>query len=358
MNKTNSIVEVNGNRYDAVTGKLIRAGKNIKHSTHQTKRKMVDGFTLVAHNRKENLSKSNADRAKNQAQGLHKPAQKPKTLIRKGLKKPYSSEGVTSSNAHNFASKINPLKQLRSQSTIKHGSVNRFGHFSSAKNAKVTQPKVEIIKKVPKPSKNSRLEDLPPSLVTSASHRKLELMLDDALLKANAHKQMMNISTRRKGLSGKVSSLPRWLSFSLVGLILLITASFLIYRNLPAVAVYLAASKAQVNASMPAYTPPGFNYEGPLSYRKGAVTMNFKDKINPDQRFSLTQESSSWSSSTIEASGLPKDVNVQSSQVSGTTVYIYGDNNDAMWVNESVLYSLKNKAELPREQVLRIVQGL
>jgi hypothetical protein len=358
VNKTNSIVEVNGNRYDAVTGKLIRAGQNIKHSTHQTKRKMVDGFTLAAHNRKESLSKSHTDRPKTQAQGLHRPPQKPKTLIRKGLKKPHSSEGVASSNAHNLASKINPLKQLRSQSISKHSGVNRFGHFSSPKNAKPTQPRVEIIRKTHSPSKNSKLQDLPPSLVTSVSHRKLELMLDDALLKANAHKQMMNVSTRRRGLPGKVGSLPRWLSFSLVGLVLLITASFLIYRNLPAVAVYLAASKAQVNASMPTYTPPGFDYTGPLSYKKGAVTMNFKDKINPAQHFSLTQETSGWSSSTIEASGLPKDVNVQSSQVSGTTVYIYGDNNDAMWVNESVLYKLKNKAELPREQVLRIVQGL
>jgi hypothetical protein len=194
-------------------------------------------------------------------------------------------------------------------------------------------------------------------MISSVSQRKLESLLDEALLKADAHKQMMN-QRPRTGIAGKISLFPKWLGFGLIGFIVMVVLALLVWQNLPAVAMHVAASKAHVNASMPAYTPSGFSFVGPLHYSDGHITMIFKDKKSTDKTFSLTQAASNWSSSSLEANALPKTGNIQTSEVNGTTVYIYGDKNDAMWVNHSVLYNLKNQADLTSDQVLRIVQGL
>jgi hypothetical protein len=364
VNKTNSIIEVNGNRYDAVTGKLVSAGQKAKHTTASSGKKMIDGFVLGAHHTRATLkkplnaaSKAAAKRELKPADGLHRTPERPKTLIRKGLKKPANSP-ASSSQAHRRAISVNPIKEMRARTTDKHASVNRFGHFTgrsigSGAAGSAKAPAAKVISAEARP-----LAAAPPSLITSASHKKLEKMLDEALLKANAHKHMMNQHSHKKGLALKVALMPKWLSFGAVGFIVAALAAFLIWQNLPAVAVHVAAAKAHVNASMPGYTPTGFDYVGPLRYSHGAVTMQFQDKTDPAQKFSLTQKASNWSSASLEANALPKESSVQTATVNGTTVYIYGDKNDATWVNHNVLYSLNNQAGLSSDQVLRIVEGL
>lgn len=368
MNKTNSIVEINGNRYDAITGKLIGSRKKDKHPILTSGKKVMDGFSLGPHHSRTPASKNGAyasrskakNRSKTAAQGLHIPPEKPRTLIRKGLKKPVGSKNEPTKQTQHRGPVINPVKQLRSKTVERNTNVNRFGHFKTAPLAPIQKTKdVDFSSRtVAVTSRKINHHPTPPSMITSVSHHKLENMLDEALLKANAHQHMMNHKPKRNGLAGRASRMPKWLSFSMVGFVLAATAAFLIYQNLPAVAVHLAASKAHVNASMPGYTPTGYGYVGPLTYGNGAVTMHFADKLNPAQRFSLTQKSTNLNSSALETTALPSEANVQSSQVNGTTVYIYGDSNDAMWVNRNVLYSLKNTAELSSDQVLRIVQGL
>jgi hypothetical protein len=44
--------------------------------------------------------------------------------------------------------------------------------------------------------------------------------------------------------------------------------------------------------------------------------------------------------------------------VAGNTVYIYGARNDAAWVNNGVLYTIKDYAGLTSDQIIKIVQGL
>lgn len=363
MNKTNSIIEVNGNRYDAVTGKQISAGKKLKSASQSSPKKMIDGFVLGAHHSKTQIKKTSSlviskARAKTEAQGLHRQPQKPKTLIRKGLKKPGGPEIPKASSPvsarHNV---VDPLKQLRAKTVTRHSQVNRFGHFTRAQ-----QQTSEVINQKSSPAARKagvevKLPAPPPSLITSVSHRKLEKLLDEGLMRAEAHRHMLNHKPHNKFL-GPLGSIPRWLSFSLVGFLIAAFAIFMIWQNLPAVAVHVAAAKAHVNATMPAYTPTGFIYQGPLQYEPGAITMKFKDKTDSSQKFLLTQKASNWSSASLEANALPDKTNVQTSEVNGTTVYIYGQNNDATWVNHNVLYDLKNQAQLSSDQVLRIVQGL
>jgi hypothetical protein len=52
------------------------------------------------------------------------------------------------------------------------------------------------------------------------------------------------------------------------------------------------------------------------------------------------------SSKSLEDKVVPDNVQVQTSVVNGTTVYIYGENNDAAWVNNGMQYTIKDAASL------------
>lgn len=193
-------------------------------------------------------------------------------------------------------------------------------------------------------------------MITSVSHQKLERILDEALVKASAHKQMMN-GRRYSGLS-KIKHLPKKLRVSITIFVFLLIAAILVWQNLPSVAVHVAAARAHVNASMPGYTPSGYSFANPIQYENGSLTMKYVDKNHAGDDFLLTQKASNWDSSSLAANALPKDVPVQTSQVNGTTVYVYGSSNDATWVNHGVVYSLQNKARLSSDQVMKIVNSL
>ncbi len=152
--------------------------------------------------------------------------------------------------------------------------------------------------------------------------------------------------------------MPRRLGISIAIAVLALVAAILIWQNLPSVAVHVAAARAHVNASMPGYTPSGYSFTNPIKYENGSLTMQYVDKSHSSDGFALTQTASNWDSSSLAANALPKNAPVQTSQVNGTTVYIYGTTNNATWVNNGVLYSLKNKANLSSDQVMKIVQGL
>jgi hypothetical protein len=330
LSKTNSVIEVNGNRYDAITGQILNASNKARHSASTSKKRVIDGFVIGAHNAKNRASSKNVSKAapaKTPAQKLHHRPQKTRTV-----------------------------RELHARTITQHVGVKRFGHFSQ---------KNEVIHNSPvaKPKLHSRTPTeivtpaRVPSMVTSVSHQKLEKMLDEALLRADAHKQMMGAKKQSRYSLSRFIKGPRWIRYSLAGLAILFIVGTLVWRNLPAVAVHVASAKAGVQAAVPAYTPDGFSY-AKLHYVPGAITMQYVAKDQPTQNFVLTQQRSNWTSATLEANELPKDGNVQTSEVKGTTVYIYGEHNDAAWVNRNILYSLKNKANLTSDQVLKIAQSL
>jgi hypothetical protein len=195
-------------------------------------------------------------------------------------------------------------------------------------------------------------------MVTSASHQKLEQLLDQALARADAHKQARHRQLAKRNLWQRIKFAPRWLSISSSVAIVLLLAGFFIWQNIPQIAMRVAASKAQVNASMPSYVPSGFSYAAPINYSRGAVSIKFKSTGGAARSYTLTQESSSWNSASLLSNAVPAEAQVQTSQVKGTTVYIYGSRNDATWVNRGVRYTLSDNANLNSDQILRIASSL
>jgi hypothetical protein len=350
VSKTSSVIEIGGNQYDAVTGQLVGAVKKVTSHVSLPTGGAIDGF----------IKKSSPNR--HSAQHVHQRPQRSQTLMRTIVKKPLQSTIEQASpiaqkarSGAASAARISKAK-LISQSD----KVRRFGGVA---HSKTDQPTTKVRAEVrphnakPRPlASAAAVAPAMPSMVTSVSHQQLEQLLDNALARADAHKKLLE--SQRKGKSFRRFSFgPRWLSISSVVAAILLIGGFFAWQNVPQVSVKMAAMRAHVDASVPAYTPSGFSYASPVNYSSGAVTINFKAGSN-NRTFAITQQSSNWSSSSLEANAVPADSQVQTSKINGTTVYIYGANNDATWVSRGVKYTLKDKANLNSDQILRIAGSM
>jgi hypothetical protein len=195
-------------------------------------------------------------------------------------------------------------------------------------------------------------------MVTSTSHQQLERMLDEALTRADSHKNQRRSHKPNQTLLQKAVAAPRWWSIGAAMFIVGIIAIFIAINKIPQVAVRVAAARAHISAEVPGYTPAGFSFTNPVAYSDGKVSMKFKANDSSAREFTVSQASSKMSSKSLEDKVVPDNVQVQTSVVNGTTVYIYGENNDAAWVNNGMQYTIKDAASLNSDQILKIANSL
>lgn len=350
MSKTASVIEINGTIYDAATGKVIGAVKSVATQV-KDQSKNVDGF----------VRKSNPVRHVKSARLVHAKAQKSKALMRTSVSKPKPEPAKPSLIKPSLSKAVIVEQERRSRASaiMRSKHVNRFGAPKPARPRPVRQAhhsRTTVVAKARPVAQAASAVARPmmPSMVASASHQRLERLLDEALVRADAHKETLR--RRSRNPLNHLGRMPRWLSVSIILLVVLLIAIFIIWRDVPAVAVKVAGTQAHVDASLPSYAPSGFSVAGSVGHSGGSVDLTYKNAAGAS--YDLTQRSSSWDSRSLAANVLASTSGVQTSQVQGMTVYIYGPSNDATWVNNGVWYSLTNHANLSSDQILRIVQSL
>lgn len=317
--------------------------------------------------------KAAGTKIKSAAQGVHQRAQRSQTLMRSAVKKPARnisniskvvSPTGTISGIRKSAYPLHRQRVARAQSVVQSTQVQRFGHVKPQQKAPAVKPaqKVSPVEsKAPvakQDSTNSALYKPLPSMLTSAtSSRQLERMLDEALLSADAHKNAFNKSARR-GLVRRIHGAPKWASIGVSLFAVVLLTGYLAIHKIPQVAVKLAATQAHVNAHLPSYTPSGFSFATPIQYSSGTVSLKFKANGSTDRTFTLTQKTSDMDSRSLQDSVVPPNTQFQTSTVEGTTVYIYGDQNNAAWVNNGMEYQIHDSANLDSDQLLKIAGSL
>ena len=110
---------------------------------------------------------------------------------------------------------------------------------------------------------------------------------------------------------------------------------------------------------MPAFTPEGFAFNGPVQYSKGQVTIGFtkKDKSD-DQKFAVTERKSNLDSlSLLESYVKPQSSQYATYEDKGLTIYVYGES-DATWVNRGVWYTIEDANELSADQLIQVAASL
>jgi hypothetical protein len=285
--------------------------------------------------------------------------------MRSAVKRPTKNSQanpITSSKIREEA--IDPMRFSRSHGVAKSMKVSRFGHPAAGVSARKTeQPRIatgEVLsaaQHAPAKAQSLAQANPLPSMVTSASHQQLERLLDLALVQADSHKQRLDHGAN-KSFPRRLKFASNWkgLAAGLTAVLLLV--GFFAWQRVPQVAMKVTAMRAHVNASLPAYVPQGYSFAGPVKHSGRSVTVRFVSAKDSSQSFELTQKISNMNSTSFAATTLPKGTQIQTSQVNGNIIYIYGQTNHAAWVNHGMAYTIKDNAHLDSDQLLRIAGSL
>lgn len=367
MGKKPSLIEMNGQLYDANSGRLFHHPRGPVIDGFMKKPQLGRVFKKAAETPTSTTAKyiSGEPRQHKPAQTIHQRTQHSNTLMRSVVKRPSGNQAL----GHKLKpSKVrtgqpSPARISRALNMMKNSRVERFGLASGHAKAIVSQTasRAKIVAGngagSAKATSSTAVANRPtPSVVASVSHQRLERMLDEALIRADAHKKALKGRLSHKGrLSRRFRFLPRWLTISIVALVVLSFGGYFAWRNIPYVSMKFASVRAQVKGSLPDYVPSGFKFDGPTRYESGSISMTFRAD-EESRYFTLTQKASSWDSSSLEANTLSDDAQVQTSQVKGTTVYYSGD--QASWVNNGKQYIIKDHAQLNPDELFKIADSI
>lgn len=351
MGNSQNFIEINGKKYDALTGVMY----NPTTTTHAHK-PVVDGF--VRRQKDTTLVRSSLhSTSKNTV-----APQKSKTLMRSAVKKPSS---ILAKTKHSDVSVHKPIHHkpsitLHPQSIPEHRqklaeSVQKsnFIHKFSATAA------VPTVKLAPLGVKPAPGLDITTKSTMSVLPTKKSDLLDRALESAQGHKEPFYVHRKslRHRVAKKIGVSGRTIAITTTVFAGLIVGGFYAYQNVPRLALKVAASRAGFDAAMPSYSPAGFSFSGPVQYSSGQVVVDFKSNTD-DRQYKLTQQTSSWSSDSLLNNFVLNDgKQYQTYQDRGRTIYIY-DGDNATWVNGGVWYQIQGKSELTSDQLVRIAASL
>lgn len=387
--KSKTTIELNGKLYDVRSGKVISSDKVLqrtegKPATAPTSGMVVDGFVrrskqLIAdqpsqtkptraesHPNSKGTQNTSAPVVQSLPEARPKPprtaaahaqrkAEKSKTLMRPAVKKP---QAVISKQktAASLIKKENPARHSRAAAVPKSSLISRFNSQNLQHVIVKKQTPLAVVN--PNESVNQQLSSRVASLATSteAHVRQSVDIIEESLRNATSHleqfeeKLVHGSRWERLGFRNKAANIA---TLSFAGILLF---SFFAFQNAANFEMRLASARTGVSAQMPGYHPTGFSPQRGIKTGPGTVSLTFSSNTD-DREFTLTQQSSNWSSEALLANHVLADKTpYQSYQQQGKTVYIFDDSN-ATWVNGGVWYQIDGNASLTTDQLLRIANS-
>jgi hypothetical protein len=386
LGQTNNIVEVNGKRYDAITGAVVATQRPAAKSAaaiHARPRpggqRTVDGFTRVSrdHDAKPATHKAGFAKplhAKPRAAASHAVAHKPQrsaTLMRNAVKKPaavvQSSSGLKAQlrtdmpavrHAHPLTHKlsygnVDQDRHVRAHQVAKLPTVSHFGAqgFSSSATKPVAQAhNVPAIPAQPAGPLDFIATDqhhgAPVGVSTSSTD-----IFEQALASATSHEQTFEDVRRPKSRRRK-----RALGVVGVSLLLLLLVGFLSYTNAAQIGLKVASYRAGLDAKLPSSAPSDYTFNH-LDYKPGTVVASYVSSSS-NQGFNISQHASNWDSQTLLSNVVSTTKEgYKTYQRAGRTVYILS-NNTATWVDSGVLYTVEGNAKLTSSELLDLASAM
>ena len=331
------IIELNGKRYDAITGKMVTS-KPTKVAV--IKSTSLDGFAKAV---KPILKTGNTVSA-------HQ-TEKSKTLMRSTVKPPQQNPhhpapaNRTSSLLQKSPSVVSSAILSRSQAIKKSALVRRFSEIIPTNNPQNTSGmKQKTIRRVQAIATATAVNSDP---------------ISRGLANADSHNQQkpkkLGTNTR---ISKKLHISPRTLSASSLVLAGLIIVGFFAFQNKSNISMRLASSRASVNGTVPGYQPAGFGLKGGILDSPGQIVLGYSSNTD-DRSYKITQSTSSWNSETLVENydPLKHDAPYQTIQEKGKTVYLF-DGSNATWVDGGIWYRIEGNSKLNSDQLLNIVNSL
>ncbi len=133
--------------------------------------------------------------------------------------------------------------------------------------------------------------------------------------------------------------------------------AYFVNLNMPDISLRVAAMQSGLEASYPSYVPRDYSLSS-ITSENGKVTLDFKKQAD-DNKFSLTEEKSSWDSNALFSNYVKTTFNENYLVIREQGLTIYVDGSSAAWVNGGVVYKLTaNDGTLTKKQITSIAVSL
>lgn len=341
------IIEVNGKRYDALTGKMVNdqytPSKSSSKHPHKSTGTSMDGFAR------------RSSPASGSSEHLRRTVQKSKTLMRTTVQKPKNHK------VHAVATIVHQSSPAKTPSAS--AAPRHLGLSSKIKNV----PKSPLIRKFGPSvyadtifggsSKPEEPQEIPRGRVSAEAAPTFN-PLHQAVADATSHKQpKLKKPKLHHRLAGKLNIRPKVMSGGVFVLALLLLAGFFGYQNVPNLQMRLAAQRAGVKGNLPAYQPPGFRLDN-ISHKPGEINITYQSNSD-DRKFAVTQATSAWNSETLRDKLKTSQDTANPVEIpdKGKTLFIYNDSN-ITWVDGGIWYKVEGDSKLNSDQLLRLANSL
>jgi len=403
LGQTNKIIEVNGKRYDAITGALItgnrlaaKSAATIHAAPHVAGPRSIDGFARVSRDHAPKPAIHKPVAAPVLAASHHKPhvpahhaaphqQQHATTLMRTAVKKPHiqsvavikaqtRTDILARKPAQTVAPKvsfgsIDRFRTQRAAQMIKSNAVSHFRQpvFSAAAFARpvaklqpaqvAAAPSIAIA--APKPV--SALDFIPTGhmshMKSNAHHSPLAQsrssdIFEQALATATSHEQTFDAlrAPRTRKRHGRTWAL---VATSFATLLLI---GFLGFQNSSQLSLKVASYRSGINAKLPSYQPSDYSFNH-LNYTPGNVVASYSS-TSGDQEYNISQKESNWDSQALLSNVVATaKASYKTYQRAGRTVYVLS-NNTATWVDSGILYTVDGNAALTSSQLLELASSM
>lgn len=324
--KTRHTIELKGKRYDAQTGKFLGSSRVPNTTRAHTK--------PAAHN-------------------LQRQPERSKTLMRHAVKKPTTLEKTAKSHTPVLVphAGIDHKRLVRAKHAQKSKRISKFGSRQSA-----VQPTPAVLPVRPEPATPPPFN--PVRHEAPSRHTSHRPDFHKALHNATSHTQPNHKkANRRRNLSHKLRISPRIINVTAASLVLITLAGFFAWQNAPRLSIHLASAQANVNGSLPSYTPSGFSLSGPIKYDDGQISITYKSRTD-NRTFTIHQRNTAWNPDSLEQNYLKENVlSYQVLKEKGQTIYIY-NGTDATWTANNTWYQIEGDSSLSSDQLIRLASSM
>ncbi len=353
MGNRRNVITLNGNRYDAVSGELLTKAAESTPTRHQSSSANVDGFVSAKSTKQPVIKRS--------TQHISRQTDKSKTLVRRIVNKPEVAQYTTKTSPTVKKSKnllVDHKREKRAKDIKQSRLISKFGQ-STPKQVKYSPLPIATApaESTPQPTIQHASPVLSTTPKPKAANKGSKSVLENALKNSNSHAKPSHKTTRRHKIAKKLKTKPSLLNISIAVLAFTILGIYFAYNNTPNFAVKLASTRSGVNGGIPSYKASGFSFNGPIEYKTGELTIQYKSNSD-DRSYSITQKKSEWNNDALLSNYVASNNRgYQTLQEKGKTIYIY-DADKASWISDGVWYEINGNSSLNAGQVIKIANSL
>lgn len=370
-----NIIEINGKKYDAATGRMLSATKTTKIRNNVG---VIDGFVRKpkrTHTTTQTSSVSPVKPRKSRQPASHtaKTPQKSKTLMRSAVKKPVAQIKTTkptrTTAINKTAMQSSPRRKVVAATSQKSTMVSRYSNpaarSSVVKKVQHMPVKKHTVKRAPSGPPAQAIRTAEHAEAYAKAHRPTNKaaakFIEKALENATSHEhppvELKRAHKKRSRLSRRLGLSAKAISLSASALAFVLLAGFFAVQNVPNLSMRVASARAGFGATMPGYNPSGFSFKGPINYSAGRVTVSFGSNTD-DREYTLTQRASNWNSEALRSNFITAENKQYQTYVDkGRTLYIY-DGSNATWVDDGIWYQVEGQSQMTTDQLVRIASSM